>query len=251
MLETLTNLVARDFRGEPFAIFYPPHLIALAIIILFNVGLIYVGRRADAVARARLRGALAAILLVNEAAWHVWNWAVGRWTLQTMLPLHLCSVMVFASAAMLLTRHYTLYELLYFLGIGAASQALLTPDLGIYGFPHFRFFQTFISHGLIVTAAVYMTLVEGYRPYWRSLVRVAVLGNLYMIVIFVLNQVIGSNYLFIARKPDTPSLIDVLGAWPWYILSLEAIAVVLCLLLYLPFAVRDGRLDRFSKPVRP
>jgi hypothetical protein len=52
---------------------------------------------------------------------------------------------------------------------------------------------------------------------------------------------LGSNYLFIMRPPDTPSLIDMLGPWPWYILSLEAIALALCLLLYLPYALRDRR----------
>ncbi len=240
-VETITNLFARDFKGNPFVIFYPPHLVALSVVVLFNILLVYWGRRADATARRKIRHSIAAVLIVNEAAWHLWNWGVGQWTVQTMLPLHLCSVMVFASAAMLVTRNYAIYELLYFLGIGAATQALLTPDLGRYGFPHFRFFQTFISHGLIVSAAIYMTLVEGYRPYWRSLLRVAALGNLYMVVIFGLNLLIGSNYLFIARKPDTPSLIDVLGPWPWYILSLEAIAVVLCLMLYAPFAIRDRR----------
>lgn len=38
---------------------------------------------------------------------------------------------------------------------------MLTPDAGLYGFPHVRFFQIFISHGSIVAAAVYMTAVEG------------------------------------------------------------------------------------------
>ncbi|GAB4481644.1 MAG: hypothetical protein OHK0031_03670 [Anaerolineales bacterium] len=33
-----------------------------------------------------------------------------------------------------------IYELLYFMGIGGALQALLTPDVGIYGFPHYRYF---------------------------------------------------------------------------------------------------------------
>jgi len=242
-METLYNLFAKDFRGDPFVIFYPPHLAALGIVILVNILLVRFGRGADPQTRRNIRYTIAAILIANEAAWHVWNWSVGQWTIQTMLPLHLCSVMVFASAVMLTTLNYTIYELLYFLGIAAATQALLTPDVGVYGFPHFRFFQTFISHGLIVTTAIYMTLVEGYRPYWRSLVRVLVLGNLYMIVIFGINMVLGSNYLFIARKPDTPSLIDVLGPWPWYILSLEAIAAVLCFLLYLPFAMRDRKVQ--------
>jgi hypothetical integral membrane protein (TIGR02206 family) len=140
---------------------------------------------------------------------------------------------------MLVTGSYTIYEFAYFLGIGAASQALLTPDAGIYGFPHFRFFQVIVSHGAIVTAAVYMTVVEGYRPYPQSLLRVAVWGNVYMAAIGVVNWALGSNYLFIAHKPETASLMDVLGPWPWYILSLELIALGMCLLLYLPFAFRD------------
>jgi hypothetical integral membrane protein (TIGR02206 family) len=71
--------------------------------------------------------------------------------------------------------------------------------------------------------------------------RVAVGGNLYMIAVGLVNWLLGSNYLFIAHKPDTPSLIDLLGPWPWYILSLEAIAIMLCLLLYLPYVLRDQR----------
>lgn len=136
---------------------------------------------------------------------------------------------------------------MYFLGIGGATQALLTPDAGIYGFPHFRFFQVIISHGAIVTAAIYMTFVDGYRPYRASLGRVALWGNIYMVVVGLINWVLGSNYLFIARKPDTPSLIDLLGPWPWYILSLELVALVLCLLLYLPYLIRD-RKDRPALP---
>jgi hypothetical integral membrane protein (TIGR02206 family) len=100
---------------------------------------------------------------------------------------------------------------------------------------------------VIVTAAVYMTTVEGYRPCWKSFRRVAVLGNLYMAFIGLVNWLLGSNYMFIARKPDTPSLIDVLGPWPWYILSLEAIALVVFLALYAPFVIRDWKAG--SRPI--
>jgi len=236
---TLQDYFAKDYRGEPFRHFHAPHLAALGVVALLNMGLIYFGRTSTPEALRIVRYAMTAVLVVNEASWHWWNWQTGQWTIQTMLPLHLCGLMVWSSAVMLVTRSYILYEFLYFLGIGAASQALLTPDLGNYGFPHFRYFQTFISHGLLVTAPVYMTLVEGYRPYWASLLHVAVGMNLYMLVIMFVNARLGSNYLFVARKPDTPSLIDVLGPWPWYILSLESIGLVLSLLLYAPFAIGD------------
>jgi hypothetical integral membrane protein (TIGR02206 family) len=177
--------------------------------------------------------------VVNELAYHAWYIRFGIWSIRYQLPLHICSVMVWAGAYMLVTRNRTVYEFSYFLGIGAAMQGLLTPDAGIYGFPHFRFFQTVTAHGLIIFSAVYMTAVEGFRPYPKSLVRVFLGMNLYMAAVYVMNSLIGSNYLFIMHKPETASLIDVLGPWPWYLLSLEAIGVVICLILYLPFFIFD------------
>jgi hypothetical integral membrane protein (TIGR02206 family) len=66
-------------------------------------------------------------------------------------------------------------------------------------------------------------------------------ANLYMLLVGLVNALIGSNYLFIAHKPYTPSLLDVLGPWPWYILSAEAVGLAVGLLLYLPFALRDWK----------
>ncbi len=103
-------------------------------------------------AKRTFRYTIAVILLGNELLWHVWNYSNGIWTVKTMLPLHLCSVLVFLSAILLITKNYTLYEVDYFLGIGGAIQAIVTPYLGIYGFPHSRFFQVFISHGCIIVA---------------------------------------------------------------------------------------------------
>jgi len=231
---------AKEYPGEPFRHFRRPHLIALGLIALFNLSFLYLRQSAAPADLQTIRCLMAAVLVLNELSWHGWHLYTRQWTIQTTLPLHLCGLMVWSSALMLVTRSYTLYEYLYFLGIGAASQALLTPDLGQYGFPHFRYFQTFISHGLLVTAPIYMTVVEGYRPHWDSLLRVFVGMNAYMLVIGVVNWRLGSNYLFIARKPETPSLIDYLGPWPWYIVSLEVIGLLLSLLLYLPFAIGDG-----------
>jgi hypothetical integral membrane protein (TIGR02206 family) len=231
---------AGDYPGPAFEFLGPAHLIAMGILVALNFWLATFKNASEAT-RSRIRWTLAIILWVNEIAWHVWNAAVGRWTIQTMLPFHLCSVLVWIGAFMLVTKNQTIYEFAYFMGIAGAFQAVMTPDLGIYGFPHFRFFQTFISHGLIITAAIYMTIVEGFRPTWKSLAKIAVGVNLYMIVIYFVNVAIGSNYLFINGKPPTASLLDVLPDWPVYILYMEAIGVVCCLLLYLPFIVKDWR----------
>ena len=233
----------KDYLGEPFELFGTAHLVALACVALVNLLIIF--RRHTFTDRSRriFRYSLAATLVVVETSWHLWNYFTGQWTIQTMLPLHLCSALVWASAYMLVSGSYKVYEFAYFLGLAGAVQALLTPDAGIYGYPHFRFFQVILSHGSIFTAAIYMTFVEHYRPTWRSLVKVFLYSNLYVLAVFGINLLLGSNYLFIMHPPDTPSLIDMLGPWPWYILVMEAIALVLCLLLYLPYALRDRKMQ--------
>ncbi len=231
---------ACDYPGAPFDLFGAAHLGGLLTLLSINL-LLTRCAPASPPARGLLRPTLALILYLNESAWHAWKVACDQWTVQTMLPLQLCSAFVWLSGLMLLRRSYRLYELTYFLGIGGALQALLTPDLGPYGFPHFRFFQTFLSHGLIVTAAVYMTSVEGFRPTWKSMLRAAAWGNSYALVIYFVNLALGSNYLMLNAKPGVPSLLDYLPNWPWYLPWMEAIGIATLLLLYLPFLIEDWR----------
>jgi hypothetical integral membrane protein (TIGR02206 family) len=237
----MDQFFAKDFSGGEFTFLGIAHFVALFGIVLLNFYLLRYNAKSDS-DRAKIRWTMAIVLWVNELGWHIWNASVGQWNVQTMLPLHVCSVLVWLGGVMLLTRNYTIYEFAYFMGIGGALQALLTPDLGIYGFPHYRFYQTFISHGLIVTSAVYMTVVEGFRPTWKSFGRIFVGMNVYLLIVFFINQAIGSNYMFVAHKPETASLLDALPAWPWYILWLEAIGLLTCLLLYIPFMIKDLRL---------
>lgn len=158
-----------------------------------------------------------------------------------MLPLHMCSMMINLAIIMLITKNYRVYEFVYFLGIAGAAQPVLTPEAGIYGLPHFRAIQTLTVHSALLLSGVYMTVIEGFRPTWRSLWRVMLFTNLYAAVVYVINLWVGSNYLFIMEKPPTASLMDFLGPWPWYLVALEAIAFVMFVLLYLPFAIKDWR----------
>ncbi|RMF47484.1 MAG: TIGR02206 family membrane protein [Anaerolineae bacterium] len=239
---------AKDYTGTPFILFGPGHLLALGVILLINLSFLRI--RHNPRLKDAVRIGLALILLVDEISWHVWSLATGTWDIQHHLPLHLCSVFVWLSVWMLWKKHYPIYEFAYFLGIGGALQALLTPDAGIYGFPHYRAFQTFISHGGIVTAAVFMTVAEGYRPRLASLKRVFVWGNVYALGVTLVNFAIGSNYLYTLHKPETASLLDMLGPWPWYLIPVEGIALLMCLLLYTPFAWQDFRARRALRDAR-
>jgi hypothetical integral membrane protein (TIGR02206 family) len=231
------------YQGTPFQLFGPQHLTALAIITLCCFSQLYFRTIWGEKERKIIRWVLAIAIVVNESSLHIWSAYWGIWNIQTMLPLHMCAVIIWLSAYMLITKNYNIYEFVYFMGLGGAMQAVLTPaDAAAYNFPHFRIMQTFIAHGLLINIAIYMTVVEGFRPTLQSFKRVFIWTNIYMLVIFFLNLAIGSNYLFIAYKPtNIPTLLDMLAPWPWYILELEAIGFAIFFILYIPFLIKDMR----------
>jgi hypothetical integral membrane protein (TIGR02206 family) len=69
-------------------------------------------------------------------------------------------------------------------------------------------------------------------------------------VMGLVNWLIGSNYMYLAAPPENPSLLSLLGPWPWYVLSATGVAVVLFALLDWPFRAarrRDAR-ERETAP---
>lgn len=73
------------------------------------------------------------------------------------------------------------------------------------------------------------------------MLRVIVFANVFMVVVFGVNSLIGSNYLYVNRKPLGPTLLDVLPEWPVYLIFMELIGFLMFLLLYLPFIIKDWR----------
>lgn len=229
---------AVDYTGAPFVLFGTAHLISL-LVLLAAIVAVFNAKNIGETSKKRVRVVMAIGLWTIESSWHLWNIVNGMWTLDTMLPLHMCSILIWLSGYMLITKNESIYPFVYFMGIGGALQAVLTPESGIYGFPHFRYIQTVTNHSLLILSAIWMTVVEGYRPTWKSLLRVMLVANVYMAVVFVINLGLGSNYLFINHKPPTASLIDLLPAWPYYIPFLELIGLATFTILYLPFAIKD------------
>lgn len=60
-------------------------------------------------------------------------------------------------------------------------------------------------------------------------------AQVYLVGVHMLNQVMGSNYGYTMGKPPGPSVLDLMGPWPWYLLWGEILMIILYLLLFLPF----------------
>jgi hypothetical integral membrane protein (TIGR02206 family) len=80
----------------------------------------------------------------------------------------------------------------------------------------------------------------GMRPTWRSyrLALAATLG--WAVVVFWINRAIGTNYGFLNGKPAAPSLLDVMGEWPWYLVVGFAAAAGVWALITWPWTSRTA-----------
>lgn len=226
----------------PFKPFSLEHLVTVLTGAVVVAGLLLAGRRSEN--GRRLSSALLAFACLSsyplsQAAWLSLDGGVA---LDNLLPLHLCDIAAIIAGFALITRRPVLCALTYFWGLAATFQALLTPAIHV-GFPAWPFVMFFVQHFAIVATALYLPLVDGWRPktpLWRSPLEVYGWSVVYLLLALGVNSALGTNFGFANRPPDNPSLIDHLGPWPWYLFSMQAIGVALFLLLALPFLRGNG-----------
>jgi hypothetical integral membrane protein (TIGR02206 family) len=160
--------------------------------------------------------------------------------LATSLPLHLCNFGMIMVGVLLITRKQWAFNLAYFWALCGASQSLLTPDLS-YIFPHPLAFTFFTAHTIEIVGVLYAVIILKMRPRWSSIPKVMLVTAGLAALIFPINYIHpDANYMFLKFAPLGGSLIDLLGPWPWYILSLVGVALALFVIAYLPYAISDG-----------
>jgi hypothetical integral membrane protein (TIGR02206 family) len=226
--------------AAPFRLFGPDHLAAMALTALAAVVIARWGRALPPAYRTAVRGLLTGLLLAYAVAayWIALQRLGPRW--DALLPLNLCDWVLVAVLVALLFRNPLAAELAYYWGFAGTLQGLLTPDLRT-GFPSFAYVHFFWGHGGILIAIVWMLVAEGCRPRPGAVLRLFLASNLYILVVGLIDWRTGWNYGYLYRKPYQPSLLDYLGPWPWYLLSLEAIGLSLFLLLDLPWQLSRRR----------
>jgi len=226
---------------DRFVLFGGQHLGALAAIAVATVLAVRFVRRDPRSGRARgLRLALGVLLPGLFAVEYLGAWREGWLTLQVVLPLHLCDVARLLAAVGLLSLDRRLVEPLYFFALAGTVPALLTPDV-TEPFPSFRTVLFFVPHGLTVLATCLLVwgfgLVPSARAWWRSWLQL----NAYAAVVGALNWTLGTNFLYLAAKPPSPTPFDWFGPWPWYVGTLELLTLGTFLALDLPLRASGRR----------
>ena len=212
------------------------HLTLLAGIALVGLLLVVLCRRFTP-ARRTVRLVLGIGLAVNELGW--WGFRYSHEGLHLRnLPLQLCDVTLWMTCVACLTLLPPLVEFAYFAGFAGAAMALLTPDLW-EPWPRYPAIYFFVAHGGIVVGIAVLVLGRlaplRQGAVWRAF------GMLlaYAVLMGGFNAVCGTNYAYLCRKPSNPSLLDMLGPWPVYLLAGATAGLALFWLLWWPVRPRD------------
>ena len=227
-----------------------PHLAILATVPAL-AALLAVAHRSQLPGHRAIRLILALLLAASSISLYTYFAALpGATMFPNHLPLELCDASLWLTVISLITLKPALFDVAWYWAIAGATQSLFTPNL-VNPTP-FLSVQFFADHGLIVCASLYLVWSGQLRPRPGSVARSFIAANIYAAIIGAFDAVFRTNYMFLRNKPPTPSLLDLLGPWPWYILSCELLALALFLLLYLPFRNQSVQLPLASPdPAEP
>jgi hypothetical integral membrane protein (TIGR02206 family) len=223
------------FFGEnaDFIPFSKQHILISAIVITLGTILIYWAKKQSEQIQILTGNVLASSISLTVIFGSILNIYKPDFNYQEDLPLHLCSFLALIIPVLSFTRKYIYYEILFFLILAGTLQSLITPSE--YNFLNFTFFRYWFVHSGLVIFMLYATFIYKMRPTLKSVFKSFIGMQFYMVLMFLINHLLGSNYFYTNRKPDATTLLDVFGEWPQYIFVVELIVIPFFLLIYFPF----------------
>jgi hypothetical integral membrane protein (TIGR02206 family) len=209
---------------QPFVLFGPDHLVALALVVALSAFAFGAGRSgwSEPLGRA---GALLVALLGGA----LWLMRLGDgFQASRDLPIQPCDVVFFLCVICFLKPLTTALAVVVYWGLAGTLQALITPDL-LYAFPSKEFFLFFCGHSAIVICVFFLlgrqqpARLAGPQGAGQAFLVLA----FYTIVVGGLDAAFGWNYGYLREKPAGHSILDGMGPWPLYVLAALGLAMVL------------------------
>lgn len=211
------------------------HLIPIGIAILFSVLLIrFAKQSSNQNIKLRIFNSLAVFVSLSVLSFHLYHICFETYDIKTDLPLYLCSLIALLIPVFSYYKKYWMFEILVFWIIAGTLQGVITPDIAI-GFPSLDYFRYWIVHLGLLSIIFYAVFVFGMKPRLKSVFKSFFALQVYMIFVVTINFMLDANYFYLNQKPESASLLDYFGEWPYYIIITQLIIIPLFTMIYLVF----------------
>jgi len=223
------------FHKSPFHAFSIQHL--LPILVVFIIGLIsilWAKYKLNDAQRKKLLLYLSFIPVLGYFLTVICSTIEGSFSIQENLPFHVCRFVALAAPFVIWKNNRYWLAVFYFWILAGTLNANITPDIN-YGFPSWDYFSYWMIHSFLIILPIYYIIIFKIRITFKDLINAYVMANVFLLCSLIVNYLIGSNYMYTLAKPESGSLLDIMGPWPWYLVWTQFLALLLFLILYLPF----------------
>jgi len=163
---------------------------------------------------------------------------LGNFDITEDLPLHLCNILPLLVMIGLYYKSRIILSVTFFWILAGTIQANITPTL-LNTFPHYEAIRYWVIHSGLPVLAIYFYYVLGFQFKLKDAARSALALNIVAAVIYPINYLLNSNYLYLNAKPPGTTIYNLLGPWPWYIMNLEFVMLVLFSAVLIPFMIYE------------
>jgi len=235
-------------RMTPYS---PEHLVMLAVTVVVVVVFLVIARRIrGTVHEDRLLTAFGWVMLTVTLIWTLWGMLPGQWNIDQSLPFQFSDALRFITAIALLTRSGWAIVICYFWGLTLNVQSVITPDLNYFTLPIVEFGMYWFLHITALVVPIMFMWGLDYRPTWRGYGFTYAATLLWAGIAICVNLITGANYAYLNHGPVGPSVLDLLGPWPIYILWAAIIIAAAWALMTWPWETQHTRTlpvaDRWS-----
>ncbi|REG85291.1 YwaF family protein [Winogradskyella sediminis] len=217
------------------------HVFPIVLAFVFILFLInYSRKNFNSLQKQRAVHYLGWFVSVTLVSFHLYRILFDNYNFKTDLPLYLCSLMALLIPIFTYYRKYVMFEILVFWIIGGTLQGVLTPDISV-GFPSFDYFRYWVVHLGLLAIIFYFIFELKMRPTLKSVFKSFLALQAYVLLMMFLNNLLDANYFYLNEKPQSASLLDYFGEWPYYIVVGQLIIIPMFILIYLPFFIAHKR----------
>ena len=199
------------------------HLVFTFFSVIIGIVLIYIYTYTKN--KSRVLNSISLIVVLNEIIFQFLLIYFNSWSLIESLPLEMCYI-----SALIVPiynqskKNRSLQNWLFFAGFGGSFFAFINTNLEdgamVYTFIHY-----FIAHGLIVIVVAAL-IIDGYRPSWKDYFSTVKWTTVLVVLMILINNLLGSNYMFTQNKPPGVTFTKLMPEWPYYFLIMLLIGLI-------------------------
>jgi hypothetical integral membrane protein (TIGR02206 family) len=215
----------------PFTSYSAEHFVVLGFFLAFCIWFIPFLRKKERESQRKALLVVAVLLSLLQLIKIPLNIYTGTFDVTKDIPLHLCNFLPFVLIWVYIKQSRMVWGTVFFWIVLGVSQANFTPSVEFSLF-HYDAVRYWMVHLGLVLLALYPAIIWGWELKKSDIYRTIIWLNVAAGIVFGLNLLLNSNYMYVMDKPPGTTFFSILPPWPAYILVLEGIIIVWSVMVY-------------------